>query len=78
MTEVFVEQPLASPRSAKGWEATFLIRDFGLSEEMSTKVGFAFSNNGFKAVVYIQIIRWSRSLCVIIEAHGVLRNFLIL
>ena len=29
-------------------------------------------------VVYIQIIRWSRSLCVIIEAHNVLRNFCIL
>ena len=31
-----------------GWEATFLIRAFGLSEELSTKVGFAFSNNGLK------------------------------
>ena len=32
----------------KGWEATFLIRAFGLSEELYTKVGFAFSNNGLK------------------------------
>ena len=28
-------------------------------------------------VVYIQIIRWSRSLCMIIEANDVIRNFLI-
>ena len=28
-----------------------------------------------KGVVYIQIIRWSKSLCVIFEAHAVLRNF---
>ena len=34
--------------SSKGWEPTFLIRAFGLSEELSTKVGFAFSNNGLK------------------------------
>ena len=27
----------------------FLIRAFGLSEELSTEVGFAFSNNGFKS-----------------------------
>ena len=35
--------------SSKGWEPTFLIRAFGLSEELSTKVGFAFSNNGLKS-----------------------------
>ena len=33
----------------KGWEATFLIRAFGLSGELATKVGFAFSNNGLKS-----------------------------
>jgi hypothetical protein len=33
----------------KGWEPMFLIRDFGLSEELSTKVGFAFSNSGLKS-----------------------------
>ena len=33
---------------AKSWEPTFLIRDFGFYEELSTKVGFAFSNNGLK------------------------------
>ena len=33
----------------KGWEPTFLIRAFGLSEELSTEVGFAFSNNGLKS-----------------------------
>ena len=27
----------------------FLIRAFGLSEELSTEVGFAFSNNGLKS-----------------------------
>ena len=32
----------------KGWEAMFLIGAFGLSEELSTKVGFAFSYNGLK------------------------------
>ena len=32
-----------------GWEPTFLIRAFGLSEELSTQVGFAFSNNGLKS-----------------------------
>ena len=32
----------------KGWEPTFLIRPFGLSEELSTEVGFAFSNNCLK------------------------------
>ena len=32
----------------KGWELTFLIRAFVLSEELSTEVGFAFSKNGFK------------------------------
>ena len=31
-----------------------------------------------QGVVYIQILRWSRSLCVIIEAHNVLKNFWIL
>ena len=31
-----------------------------------------------KGLVYIQIIRWSRFLCVIIEAHALLRNFWIL
>ena len=35
--------------STKGWEPTFLIRAFGLSEELSTEVGFAFSNNGLKS-----------------------------
>ena len=33
----------------KGWEPTLLIGAFGLSEELSTKVGFAFSNNGLKS-----------------------------
>ena len=33
----------------KGWEATFLIRAFDLSEELSTEVGFAFSNNCWKS-----------------------------
>ena len=33
----------------KGWEATFLIRAFGLSGEQSTEVGFAFYNNGLKS-----------------------------
>ena len=33
----------------KGWELMFLIRAFGLSEELSTEVGLAFSNNGFKS-----------------------------
>ena len=32
-----------------GWVPTFLIRAFGLSEEPSTKVGFAFSNIGLKS-----------------------------
>ena len=31
-----------------------------------------------KWVVYIQIIRWSKSLCVITEAQDVLRKFWIL
>ena len=35
--------------SFKGWEPTFLIGAFGLSEELSTKVGFAFCNNGLKS-----------------------------
>ena len=30
----------------KGWEATFLIRAFGLSGELSTEVGFAFQRFG--------------------------------
>ena len=34
---------------SKGWEPTFLIEAFGLSEELSTKVGFAFSTNGLKS-----------------------------
>ena len=33
----------------KGWEATFLITVFGLSEELSTKLRFVFSNNGVKS-----------------------------
>ena len=32
-----------------GWEPTFPIGAFGLSEEMSTMVGFAFSNNGLNS-----------------------------
>ena len=35
--------------SSKGWEPTFLIRAFGLSDELSTKVGFAFFNNGLRS-----------------------------
>ena len=35
--------------NGKGWEATFLIRAVGLSEELSIKVCFAFSNNGLKS-----------------------------
>ena len=35
--------------SHRGWEASFLIRFFGLSGELSTKVGFAFSNNDLKS-----------------------------
>ena len=35
--------------SSKDWEPTFLIGAFGLSEEISTEVGFAFSNNGLKS-----------------------------
>jgi hypothetical protein len=31
-----------------GLEPTFLIGAFGLFKELSTKVGFAFSNNGWK------------------------------
>ena len=31
-----------------GWEPMLLMRAFGLSKELSTKVGFAFSNNGLK------------------------------
>ena len=31
-----------------------------------------------KVIGYIQIIRWSKSLCMITEAQGVLRNFWIL
>ena len=34
---------------SKDWELTFLFRAFGLSEELSTEVGFVFSNNGFKS-----------------------------
>ena len=33
----------------KGWEATFLIKAFCLSRELSTEVGFAFSYNGLKS-----------------------------
>ena len=33
----------------KGWEPTFLIGVFGLSEELFIKVCFAFSNNGLKS-----------------------------
>ena len=33
----------------KDWEATFLFSVFGLLKELSTNVGFAFSNNGSKA-----------------------------
>ena len=36
-------------KTGKGWEPTFLIGAFGLSEELSTEVGFAFSNNGLKS-----------------------------
>ena len=35
----------------KGWEPTFFIRAFGLSEEVSAEVGFAFSNNDLKSQV---------------------------
>ena len=35
--------------SHKGWEATFLIRAFGLSEELSAEVGFPFFNNSLKS-----------------------------
>ena len=34
---------------AKGWETNNFIRAFGLFEELSTEVGFAFSNNGLKS-----------------------------
>ena len=43
--------PAPEPIIHKGWEPTFLIRAFGLSEELSTKVGFAFSNNGLKSKI---------------------------
>ena len=33
----------------KDWEQTFFIKAIGLSEELSTKVGFAFSNNCLKS-----------------------------
>ena len=33
----------------KGWEPTFFIRAFGISKELSTEVGFAFSNNCLKS-----------------------------
>ena len=33
----------------KGWEPTILIRAFGLSKDLSTEVGFAFSNKGLKS-----------------------------
>ena len=41
--------PTDKSRGVKGWEATFLIKAFDLSEELSTEVGFAFSNNGLKS-----------------------------
>ena len=34
----------------KVWEPTVLIGAFGLSEELSTEVGFAFSDNGLKLI----------------------------
>ena len=37
------KNPNLAKNLTKGWEATFLIRAFGLSEEESTEVGFAFS-----------------------------------
>ena len=40
---------LVSIIAVKGWEATFLIRAFGLSGELSTEVGFAFLYNGLKS-----------------------------
>ena len=42
-------QPQGAEDHYKGWEATFLNRAFGLFEELSTEVGFAFSNNGLKS-----------------------------
>ena len=33
----------------KGWELTFLIRAFGLSEKLSICVGFGFSDKGFQS-----------------------------
>ena len=41
--------PTNKSKGVKGWEATFLIRAFDLSEELSTEVGFAFPNNGLKS-----------------------------
>ena len=35
--------------SLKGWALTFLMRGFGLSNKLSIKVGFAFSNKGLKS-----------------------------
>ena len=44
-----IQLHLANQVKLKGWEAMILIKAFGLSEEMYTKVGFAFSNNGWKS-----------------------------
>ena len=40
---------MAQASCKKVWEAMFPIRAFGLSEELSTEVGFAFSSNGLKS-----------------------------
>ena len=40
---------MAQTSCKKGWEATFPIRALGLSEELSTEVGCAFSSNGLKS-----------------------------
>ena len=40
---------VALPLCLKGWEPVFLIRALGLSKDLSTKVGFAFSDKGLKS-----------------------------
>ena len=42
---------------------------------MNACTGQLKSESSCEGVAYIQIIRWSRSLCVIIEAQDILRKF---
>ena len=50
---ISLKSPSFKNISQKGWEPTFLIGAFCLSEELSNEVGFAFSNNGLKSAILL-------------------------